>query len=135
MDLSNKRDYAIKVLDKRHIIREKKVKYVNIEKNVLYKLDHPGVVKLYSTFQDSSSLCKLHLRLLFFCSWSLSSISVTRIKGNQHTGTNYWIIAHSSQNDAHKHIINTEKCPGQNTHTPKRKRSKKKIEREEGQTV
>ncbi|KAG0352064.1 pkb-activating kinase-like protein [Podila minutissima] len=56
VDLSNRRDYAIKVLDKRHIIREKKVKYVNIEKNVLYKLDHPGVVKLYSTFQDSSSL-------------------------------------------------------------------------------
>ncbi|GJJ75520.1 3-phosphoinositide dependent protein kinase-1 [Entomortierella parvispora] len=56
VDVSNKRDYAIKVLDKRHIIREKKVKYVNIEKNTLYKLDHPGVVKLYSTFQDSSSL-------------------------------------------------------------------------------
>ncbi|KAF9166775.1 pkb-activating kinase-like protein [Mortierella sp. AD011] len=56
VDQSNKRDYAIKVLDKRHIIREKKVKYVNIEKNTLYKLDHPGVVKLYSTFQDSSSL-------------------------------------------------------------------------------
>ncbi|KAF9102130.1 pkb-activating kinase-like protein [Mortierella sp. AM989] len=56
IDLSNKRDYAIKVLDKRHIIREKKVKYVNIEKNTLYKLDHPGVVKLYSTFQDTSSL-------------------------------------------------------------------------------
>ncbi|KAI1321048.1 pkb-activating kinase-like protein [Mortierella claussenii] len=56
VDLSNKRNYAIKVLDKRHIIREKKVKYVNIEKNTLYKLEHPGVVKLYSTFQDSSSL-------------------------------------------------------------------------------
>ncbi|KAG0225306.1 pkb-activating kinase-like protein [Actinomortierella wolfii] len=56
VDLSNNREYAIKVLDKRHIIREKKVKYVNIEKDVLYKLDHPGVVKLYSTFQDSSSL-------------------------------------------------------------------------------
>ncbi|KAF9925875.1 pkb-activating kinase-like protein [Linnemannia zychae] len=56
VDLNNRRDYAIKVLDKRHIIREKKVKYVNIEKNTLYKLDHPGVVKLYSTFQDSTSL-------------------------------------------------------------------------------
>ncbi|KAG0263434.1 pkb-activating kinase-like protein [Actinomortierella ambigua] len=56
IDLSNGREYAIKVLDKRHIIREKKVKYVNIEKNVLYKLDHPGVVKLYSTFQDNASL-------------------------------------------------------------------------------
>ncbi|KAF9582433.1 pkb-activating kinase-like protein [Lunasporangiospora selenospora] len=56
IDHSNGRDYAIKVLDKRHIIREKKVKYVNIEKNTLYKLDHPGIVKLYSTFQDASSL-------------------------------------------------------------------------------
>jgi serine/threonine protein kinase len=56
--LSTKRDFAIKVLDKRHIIREKKVKYVNIEKNTLYKLDHPGIVKLYSTFQDNQSLCK-----------------------------------------------------------------------------
>ncbi|KAG0203405.1 pkb-activating kinase-like protein [Mortierella sp. GBA30] len=55
-DLSYRRDYAIKVLDKRHIIRENKVKYVNIEKDTLYKLDHPGVVKLYSTFQDNTSL-------------------------------------------------------------------------------
>ncbi|KAI8350063.1 kinase-like domain-containing protein [Mortierella sp. GBAus27b] len=56
VELSTRRDFAIKVLDKRHIIREKKVKYVNIEKNTLYKLDHPGIVKLYSTFQDNQSL-------------------------------------------------------------------------------
>ncbi|KAF9954346.1 pkb-activating kinase-like protein [Mortierella alpina] len=56
VEIATKRDYAIKILDKRHIIRENKVKYVNIEKNTLYKLDHPGVVKLYSTFQDMSSL-------------------------------------------------------------------------------
>ncbi|KAF9432166.1 pkb-activating kinase-like protein [Entomortierella beljakovae] len=56
VDISNQLSYAIKVLDKNHIIREKKVKYVNIEKSALYKLEHQGVVKLYSTFQDRSSL-------------------------------------------------------------------------------
>lgn len=50
-------EYAIKVLDKKHIIKEKKVKYVNIEKDTLNRLtDHPGVVRLYFTFQDEQSL-------------------------------------------------------------------------------
>lgn len=50
-------EYAIKILDKRHIIKEKKVKYVNIEKDTLNRLtEHPGVVRLYYTFQDERSL-------------------------------------------------------------------------------
>ncbi|ORY77776.1 kinase-like domain-containing protein [Protomyces lactucae-debilis] len=56
-DRQTLKEYAIKVLDKRHIIKEKKVKYVNIEKNTLFRLgDHPGVVRLYYTFQDEASL-------------------------------------------------------------------------------
>ncbi|RVX73772.1 hypothetical protein B0A52_02662 [Exophiala mesophila] len=56
-DRQSGKDYAIKVLDKRHIIKEKKVKYVNIEKDTLNRLtDHPGVVRLYYTFQDERSL-------------------------------------------------------------------------------
>lgn len=56
-DRQTQREYAIKVLDKRHIIKEKKVKYVNIEKDTLNRLtDHPGIVKLYYTFQDERSL-------------------------------------------------------------------------------
>jgi 3-phosphoinositide dependent protein kinase-1 len=56
-DRNSGREYAIKVLDKRHIIKEKKVKYVNIEKDTLNRLtDHPGVVRLYYTFQDERSL-------------------------------------------------------------------------------
>jgi hypothetical protein len=56
-DRSTLKEYAIKMLDKRHIIKEKKVKYVNIEKNTLNRLgDHPGVVKLYFTFQDETTL-------------------------------------------------------------------------------
>ncbi|TPX37698.1 hypothetical protein SmJEL517_g00731 [Synchytrium microbalum] len=51
------KEYAVKVLDKRHIIKEKKVKYVSIEKDVLNRLnEHPFVVKLYYSFQDSHSL-------------------------------------------------------------------------------
>jgi 3-phosphoinositide dependent protein kinase-1 len=56
-DKTSLKEYAIKVLDKRHIIKEDKVKYVNIEKDTLRKLhDHPGIVKLYFTFQDKRSL-------------------------------------------------------------------------------
>ena len=56
-DRTTNREYAIKVLDKRHIIKEKKIKYVNIEKDALNRLtDHPGVVRLYYTFQDMSAL-------------------------------------------------------------------------------
>ncbi|KAI8895989.1 kinase-like domain-containing protein [Globomyces pollinis-pini] len=53
---SKKRPYAIKVLDKKHIVKEKKIKYVTIEKDVLYLLNHPYCVKLYYTFQDTLSL-------------------------------------------------------------------------------
>lgn len=56
-DKQTLRTYAIKILDKRHIIKEKKVKYVDIEKNTLNRLgDHPGIIKLYYTFQDEASL-------------------------------------------------------------------------------
>lgn len=56
-DRQTGKEYAIKVLDKKHIIKEKKVKYVNIEKDTLNRLtDHPGVVRLYYTFQDELSL-------------------------------------------------------------------------------
>ena len=56
-DRQTLREYAIKVLDKRHIIKEKKVKYVSIEKDTLNRLtEHPGIVRLYYTFQDERSL-------------------------------------------------------------------------------
>ncbi|POV97076.1 hypothetical protein PSHT_14762 [Puccinia striiformis] len=51
------KEYALKVLDKRHIQKEKKTKYVAIERDTLNLLDHhPGCIRLYSTFQDESSL-------------------------------------------------------------------------------
>ncbi|PVH19086.1 hypothetical protein CXQ85_001381 [Candidozyma haemuli] len=58
MDLYNNKTYAIKVLSKRHIVKEDKIKYVNIEKSTLHRLgqQHPGIVQLYYTFQDDASL-------------------------------------------------------------------------------
>ena len=39
-------------------MKENKIKYVNIEKTTLNRLgqQHPGIVQLYYTFQDESSL-------------------------------------------------------------------------------
>ncbi|GMM30488.1 protein kinase [Martiniozyma asiatica (nom. inval.)] len=49
--------YAVKILNKQHIHKEQKRKYVTIEKNTLNLLGkHPGIVTLYYTFQDSTSL-------------------------------------------------------------------------------
>lgn len=56
-DKQTLKEYAVKILDKKHIIKEKKIKYVNIERDTLNRLiEHPGIVRLYYTFQDSASL-------------------------------------------------------------------------------
>lgn len=56
-DKHTNKQYAVKILDKRHIIKEKKVKYVNIEKHALNRLiSRMGIISLYFTFQDKSSL-------------------------------------------------------------------------------
>ena len=54
----------MKILDKRHIIKEKKVQYVSREKEVLTKINHPFFVKLYFTFQDKENLCILPLTVI-----------------------------------------------------------------------
>jgi 3-phosphoinositide dependent protein kinase-1 len=46
----------VKILEKKHIVREKKVQYVGREKEVLSRLDHPFFVRLYFTFQDQERL-------------------------------------------------------------------------------
>lgn len=58
VEVYNKKTYAVKVLSKKHIVKEDKIKYVNIEKTTLHRLgqQHPGIVQLYYTFQDEKSL-------------------------------------------------------------------------------
>jgi 3-phosphoinositide dependent protein kinase-1 len=53
---ANGQRYAIKILNKKQIIQQKKIQYVNLEKNVLLSLSHPFIIKLYYTFQDAYSL-------------------------------------------------------------------------------
>ncbi|KAL3232579.1 Serine/threonine-protein kinase PKH1 [Nakaseomyces bracarensis] len=54
---SDSKTYAVKVLNKEYLIKQKKVKYVNIEKNALQKLKTVnGVINLSFTFQDESNL-------------------------------------------------------------------------------
>ncbi|XP_034987388.1 3-phosphoinositide-dependent protein kinase 1 [Zootoca vivipara] len=55
-ELSTSREYAIKILEKRHIIKEGKVPCVNREKDIMSCLDHPFFVNLYFTFQDDEKL-------------------------------------------------------------------------------
>ncbi|GBG65097.1 hypothetical protein CBR_g49461 [Chara braunii] len=50
--------YALKVMDKQHILKERKGQYIKRERLILDQLDHPGVVKLCFTFQDEHSLSK-----------------------------------------------------------------------------
>ncbi|CCF57137.1 hypothetical protein KAFR_0C01440 [Kazachstania africana CBS 2517] len=55
--IDSKKQYAVKVLNKEYLIKQKKVKYVNIEKNALQRINNSKmIVKLFFTFQDESSL-------------------------------------------------------------------------------
>ncbi|XP_037241542.1 3-phosphoinositide-dependent protein kinase 1 isoform X2 [Falco rusticolus] len=65
-ELASSREYAIKILEKRHIIKENKVPYVTRERDVMSRLDHPFFVKLYFTFQDDEKLyCFMSIQRYF----------------------------------------------------------------------
>jgi Protein kinase domain len=50
-------EYAAKILEKKFIIKENKVRYVNSEKDILNLIKpHPNVVELFWTFQDRERL-------------------------------------------------------------------------------
>lgn len=52
----NDHEFAIKIMEKRHIKKENKIKYVMMEKSILSKLNSPLVIRLFYTFQDQSYL-------------------------------------------------------------------------------
>ncbi|KAJ0411301.1 hypothetical protein ATCC90586_005710 [Pythium insidiosum] len=49
-------EYAVKIMEKRFIKKEKKVKFVMMERKVFSKVSHDRIVKLYFTFQDNNYL-------------------------------------------------------------------------------
>uniref|UniRef100_A0A7N0UKP5 non-specific serine/threonine protein kinase n=1 Tax=Kalanchoe fedtschenkoi TaxID=63787 RepID=A0A7N0UKP5_KALFE len=48
--------YALKIMDKKFILKENKTAYVKMERIVLDQLNHPGIVQLCFTFQDTFSI-------------------------------------------------------------------------------
>ncbi|KAJ0015850.1 hypothetical protein NQD34_014140 [Periophthalmus magnuspinnatus] len=48
--------FSVKILEKHHIMKEKKAQYVKRERDLMSDLDHPFFVKLYFTFQDDEKL-------------------------------------------------------------------------------
>lgn len=56
--------YALKIMDKKFITKENKISYVKMERIVLDQLDHPGVIRLFFTFQDTYSLCQCLTNLI-----------------------------------------------------------------------
>lgn len=51
-----KKFYALKILKKKYIEKRKQTGHVMIERNILTKLDHPFIVKMHHSFQDSAKL-------------------------------------------------------------------------------
>ncbi|PVG00973.1 kinase-like protein [Serendipita vermifera] len=55
----NGQTYAIKIMIKVQLQRENKVRYANTERTIMSKLgaaNHPGIIRLYSAFQDKDHL-------------------------------------------------------------------------------
>ncbi|GMH90243.1 hypothetical protein TL16_g11707 [Triparma laevis f. inornata] len=50
------RDYAVKIMEKRHIKKEDKVKYVMMEKKLLSSFESELIIRLHVSFQDSDYL-------------------------------------------------------------------------------
>jgi 3-phosphoinositide dependent protein kinase-1 len=53
--------FAVKIVNKHLVLRNKMFEYVRNERNIMDALDHEAIVKLRFTFQDQSSLCECYL--------------------------------------------------------------------------
>jgi serine/threonine protein kinase len=51
--------FAMKVLAKTEVVRLKQVEHINCERSILGAVDHPGIVNLFCTFQDSLNIYML----------------------------------------------------------------------------
>jgi len=51
---TNKKFYAIKVMNKEHLIQYNQKDHTFNEKNILSSCDHPNIIKLYTCFKDNS---------------------------------------------------------------------------------
>ena len=49
--------FAIKVINKESIVKQNMIEQTNREIEIMYKLDHPHIIKLYSHFEDDEDFC------------------------------------------------------------------------------
>jgi protein kinase A len=52
----NLRFYAIKVLNKERVVKMKQVEHTNNEQHMLEAVQHPFIINLWGTFQDTANL-------------------------------------------------------------------------------
>ena len=52
-----KQIFAIKVINKKSIIQQNMLEQINKEIEIMYKLDHPNIIKLYTHFEDDEDFC------------------------------------------------------------------------------
>eukprot|EP00475_Leptophrys_vorax_P033521 TRINITY_DN5279_c0_g1_i2.p1 TRINITY_DN5279_c0_g1~~TRINITY_DN5279_c0_g1_i2.p1 ORF type:complete len:612 (+),score=127.22 TRINITY_DN5279_c0_g1_i2:189-1838(+) len=53
---STNKEYAIKVIERKHILKNDKKKYIMREKQALTAIQHPNLMRLFFAFQDETSL-------------------------------------------------------------------------------
>ena len=56
LNLKNCKNYAIKIIEKHFIEIHDKVDQIHVEKQILSKLSHPNIIKLFKTFHNSKKL-------------------------------------------------------------------------------
>ena len=56
MNKKTKFPYAIKAIDKNHIISENLIENIELEKNILLKIDHPFIVKLVKCLKNEANI-------------------------------------------------------------------------------
>ena len=52
----DKKLFALKILKKKYIIEKRQEEHIMTEKQILAQIEHPFLVRLYSTFQDEKKL-------------------------------------------------------------------------------
>lgn len=52
----NDKYYAVKVLNKEKLVKNKQISHTINERNILYACNHPNIIKLYASFKDNSNV-------------------------------------------------------------------------------
>ena len=78
--------YVVKVIDKKNIIQQKMVEQMNREIEIMYKVNHPHVVKLINHFEDDD---KFYLIMLYASKGQLYSVLKKSKRFDQRTAAQY----------------------------------------------